>query len=383
MRVFLCILRGRRADSRTAAQWSCHALLRCALHVYSFGRGSRARSASTASEGRTSSASTRTTASTIGISTPRRFASLPVWAALRTPSTACPIRTCASAGPWPAASRNPQRRFLDWSPVQVSTRSPRPESPARVSGRPPRARPRRDNSARPRVIRGSPCVGAEAETVCNARGNREHVLDCAADCDFPPRRRSDRRERRESGRAAQDDGRSRHRATQGSPRPADRPRPRMQRWDRRAVLRRPAERSPLATSNRKRPLVGCRPLVAHTRRTPGETTSLRRRTSSSKPSLGTAISASAPSDSAPIQGSGHLEGRRQLESRKIAVIAALAGDLVRPCRVARPEPHRPALAKQVQCERGAPGARSENRDRAASLGPPGPALPRLYERLRT
>ena len=53
---------------------------------------------------------------------------------------------------FPAASARPTRRLRDRSPVQVSTRSPRPARPISVSRRPPSAADRRPVSASPRVI---------------------------------------------------------------------------------------------------------------------------------------------------------------------------------------------------------------------------------------
>lgn len=52
--------------------------------------------------------------------------------------------------PRPMAS--PARRLRELSPVQDSTRSPMPESPANVRGLAPIARPSRAISTRPRVI---------------------------------------------------------------------------------------------------------------------------------------------------------------------------------------------------------------------------------------
>ena len=61
-----------------------------------------------------------------------------------------PARMSSSLCPCP--SPMPTVRFRESDPVQVSTRSPIPESPARVSRRPPHATARRVISAMPRVI---------------------------------------------------------------------------------------------------------------------------------------------------------------------------------------------------------------------------------------
>ena len=75
------------------------------------------------------------------------------------------------------------------SPVQVSTRSPRPLSPASVSRRPPSAHASREISARPRVISAAMRVVPEAEPFDDAGGNRDDVLQRAADLDARRHRR--------------------------------------------------------------------------------------------------------------------------------------------------------------------------------------------------
>jgi len=72
--------------------------------------------------------------------------------AVRMPSISWPISRQISACARPCPMPRPKRRLRDWSSVQVSTKSPTPVSPAKVSARPPRATPKRVNSARPRVI---------------------------------------------------------------------------------------------------------------------------------------------------------------------------------------------------------------------------------------
>jgi hypothetical protein len=51
----------------------------------------------------------------------------------------------------PLASSTPTWRLRDCGLLQVASRSPRPERPAKVSGRPPMATPRRVSSASERV----------------------------------------------------------------------------------------------------------------------------------------------------------------------------------------------------------------------------------------
>ena len=60
--------------------------------------------------------------------------------------SAPPRRSCRHA------SARPKRRLRDWLSVLVSTRSPRPARPMKVSGCAPSATPRRITSDRPRVI---------------------------------------------------------------------------------------------------------------------------------------------------------------------------------------------------------------------------------------
>ena len=53
---------------------------------------------------------------------------------------------------WPAPSARPSAKLRDWAELQVSDRSPSPESPASVSARAPIATASRVISAKPRVI---------------------------------------------------------------------------------------------------------------------------------------------------------------------------------------------------------------------------------------
>ena len=69
-----------------------------------------------------------------------------------TPSATCRSDARMAFSDWPAASASPTRRLRERSPVHVSTRSPRPASPIKVSRLPPSAIDRRPVSASPRVI---------------------------------------------------------------------------------------------------------------------------------------------------------------------------------------------------------------------------------------
>mmetsp|Transcript_62038 Transcript_62038/g.146937 ORF Transcript_62038/g.146937 Transcript_62038/m.146937 type:complete len:261 (-) Transcript_62038:128-910(-) len=115
-------------------------------------RASRLISRSTASRARRRPSSRATIASVIGISTPAARARASTVGALYTPSATWPswVRICGRPSPW--ASSRPTRRLRDRSPVAVSTRSPKPDRPMKVSALAPRARPSRSISARPRVI---------------------------------------------------------------------------------------------------------------------------------------------------------------------------------------------------------------------------------------
>ncbi|KIU35611.1 hypothetical protein SR39_09165 [Methylobacterium radiotolerans] len=71
-------------------------------------------------------------------------------AAVNAPSASLP--PAASAGLAPAPRRWPKAKLRDCGEEAVSTRSPRPESPIRVSGRPPKGRAKRISSAKARAI---------------------------------------------------------------------------------------------------------------------------------------------------------------------------------------------------------------------------------------
>ena len=88
--------------------------------------------------------------------------------------------------PGPRASSRPTWRLRDRSPVAVSTRSPRPDRPMKVSARAPSATPSRVISARPRVISAARAFGQRrhrARRRRDAHGDRQHVLHRAAHLD--------------------------------------------------------------------------------------------------------------------------------------------------------------------------------------------------------
>ena len=82
---------------------------------------------------------------------------------------------------WPCPSARPTRRLRDASPEQVSTRSPIPDRPANVCA----LRAERDADARdlgePARDQRDPRVRAEPEAVGDTGGDRDHVLERAAD----------------------------------------------------------------------------------------------------------------------------------------------------------------------------------------------------------
>ena len=90
--------------------------------------------------------STSATAAAIGSSTPVRAPSWQAARAVATPSTVPPGRAA------PAPSARPSAKFRDCAELQVSDRSPSPDSPASVSARAPIATASRVISAKPRVI---------------------------------------------------------------------------------------------------------------------------------------------------------------------------------------------------------------------------------------
>src|SRR5690606_6073781 len=98
------------------------------------------------------SKSTLCTALTIGISTPCFSASSLAVSVVVTPSATVsrPCSTSFKVAPRPIS--RPTLRLRESDPVHVSTRSPIPARPAKVSGSAPSFTPRRVISARPRVI---------------------------------------------------------------------------------------------------------------------------------------------------------------------------------------------------------------------------------------
>ena len=122
-------------------------------------------------------------AAVIGSSTPWRAPSSRAAWAVRTPSATmrCPRRTSSSERPRPSSM--PTWRLRLRCPVQVSTRSPSPLRPASVSGPAAhRGGQARDLDEAAGDERGHRVV-AEAEALDDARGDRDDVLQRAADLD--------------------------------------------------------------------------------------------------------------------------------------------------------------------------------------------------------
>ena len=100
-----------------------------------------------------------------------------------TPSATIFMPATTSARRRPRASSMPTWRLRLSVPVQVSTRSPSPLSPAGVSRRPPAAHASRVISARPARDERRQRVVAEPEPFDDARRDRDDVLHRAADLD--------------------------------------------------------------------------------------------------------------------------------------------------------------------------------------------------------
>ena len=93
----------------------------------------------TATRGSTPSWQTRSTCSVIGISTPCARARSRIARQLLTPSAVCRVAACACSSVSPRPRCSPKVRLRDSGDEQVPTRSPRPASPAKVSGSAPSA----------------------------------------------------------------------------------------------------------------------------------------------------------------------------------------------------------------------------------------------------
>ena len=119
----------------------------------------------------------------IGISTPSRAARSCALLVVLTPSATCDIPASTSRSVCPRPSSMPTVRLRDRSPVQVSTRSPMPASPASVSGLAALRTASREISARPRVMSAARVLWPEAEPVGDAGGDGHDVLERAAELD--------------------------------------------------------------------------------------------------------------------------------------------------------------------------------------------------------
>ena len=119
----------------------------------------------------------------IGSSMPWRAPSASAAPVVRTPSATMCISARISRSGRPRPSSMPTWRLRLRSPVQVSTRSPRPLRPASVSRRPPSAHASREISDEAARDERRHRVVPEAEAFDDAGGNRDDVLQRAADLD--------------------------------------------------------------------------------------------------------------------------------------------------------------------------------------------------------
>ena len=97
----------------------------------------------------------------------------------RRPGRGWPPRACSRLSPRP--SRSPNVRLRDSGDEQVATRSPSPASPANVIGSAPSAPPSRAVSPSPRVISDARVLSPKPMPDGHAAGQRDDVLDRAAD----------------------------------------------------------------------------------------------------------------------------------------------------------------------------------------------------------
>ena len=88
-----------------------------------------------------------------------------------------------SASRIPCPSLKPTVRLRDRSPVQVSTRSPMPARPAKVAGLGPHGLPQAVHLGQAAGDQRGPGVVAEPETVTDAGGDGDDVLDRPAQLD--------------------------------------------------------------------------------------------------------------------------------------------------------------------------------------------------------
>ena len=101
-----------------------------------------------------------------------------------TPSATMPcIPAMISSSLRPLPSSTPTVRLRESPPVQVSTRSPRPASPAIVSRRPPQATVKASDFGQSAGNERSGRVVAKTETVHNSGGDGDDVLQRAAQFD--------------------------------------------------------------------------------------------------------------------------------------------------------------------------------------------------------
>ena len=100
---------------------------------------------------------------------------------LRTPSATIVISPSTSASGRPRPSASPTWRLRLRGLVQVTTMSPIPASPRKLSGFPPRASPKPGQLGQAPGDERGPGVVADAEPLGDAGGQRHHVLHHAGD----------------------------------------------------------------------------------------------------------------------------------------------------------------------------------------------------------
>src|SRR5580700_402349 len=108
------------------------------------------------------SASNAATAAAIGMSTARSRAMSRSTGAVKAPS-ARPVLMVPGFWPWPRLT--PNWKLRDCGLEQVSSKSPRPDSPIMVCGLAPNALPKRVSSAKPRVVSAAPALAPRPRPV--------------------------------------------------------------------------------------------------------------------------------------------------------------------------------------------------------------------------
>ena len=125
--------------------------------------------------------STASTPSLIGICIPKRRAKAATAVAVSTPSTTERRPRSAASTACPRPSAWPSAKFLDWVALQVSTRSPSPDSPRKVSARAALRRTKPNHLGQAARDQRSSGVVAQAAPGDDPAGDRQHVLYGTAD----------------------------------------------------------------------------------------------------------------------------------------------------------------------------------------------------------